>query len=104
MPYVEGRLLVCLCPLVNLDLFKKGHYHISCRVSESPGHVDVTPVGIKDFFGGERSGLSDYCYPGSCMLDDRFLTQTVLIEYASQVLYVRRVLHVQDRLPHKKRL
>ena len=84
MPYVEGRLLVCLCPLVNLDLFKKGHYHISCRVSDSPSHVDVNPVGIKDFFGGERSRLSEYSFPGSCIIEDRFLSQTVLIEYAAQ--------------------
>ena len=84
MPFVEGKLLACFCPLVNLDLFKKGHYHISCRVSESPANVDVHPDGIKDYFGGGRSGLSEYCFPGACMLNDRFLTQTVFIEFTSQ--------------------
>lgn len=49
-----------------------------------PPLVDVTPVGIKDYFGGERSGLTDYCFPGACMIDDGFLTQTVFIEYTSQ--------------------
>ena len=29
-------------------------------------------------------GLSEYCFPGSCMLDEGFLTQTVLIEYTAQ--------------------
>lgn len=84
MPYVEGRLLLCLCPLVNLDLFKKGHYHISSRISDCPSHVDVVPDGVKDLFGGERSGLSEYCFPGSCVIEDRFLSQTVLIEYTAQ--------------------
>lgn len=84
MPFVEGRILVCLCPLVNVDLFKKGHYHLSCKISEKTPLVDVSPVGIKDYFGGERSGLTDYCFPGACMVDDGFLTQTVFIEYTSQ--------------------
>ena len=82
MPYTEGRIFVCLCPFVNLDLFKRGHYHISCKLSDKSLVADVVPLSIKDFFVGE--GLSEHTFPGACILEDGFITQTVLMEYTEQ--------------------
>ena len=98
MPTVEGRVFLCLSPLVNIDLFKRGHYHISCRLSDSLQKGTVSPLEIKDIFGSptqptrarrgsirsELGSLSEYTYPGATKLEDRFITQTCLIEYTDQ--------------------
>lgn len=96
MPTVEGRVLVSLSPLVNIDLFKRGHYYISCRLSDSLQKGTASPLEVKDIFGSshprprrgscrtELNGLSEHTYPGATKLEDRFITQTCLIEYTDQ--------------------
>lgn len=100
MPTVEGRILVSLSPLVNIDLFKRGHYHVSCRLTDpSLQGAGVSLLAIKDIFGSisplltprnnrRRSNyeepLTDHAFPGACKLEDRFITQTTLIEYTEQ--------------------
>ena len=84
MPYLSRRILVSLCPFVNLDLFKKGHYHVACHlVDDQAGqlHSKVSCVEIRDLIG---PNLSEYAYPGSCIVDDYFITQTMRIEYTEQ--------------------
>ena len=84
MPYLSRRILVSLCPLVNLDLFKKGFYHLSLRLvdqqSETAGSV-VKCDEIRDLIGPH---LAEYVYPGACIVEDHFITQTVTIEYTEQ--------------------
>lgn len=85
MPFFSRRVLVSLCPLVNLDLFKKGHYHISLslvdkNVEESLSRVEC--LEVKDLFS---PGLNNqFTYPGACLLGDHFITQTSLVEYTEQ--------------------
>ena len=88
MPYLSRRILVSLCPLVNLDLFKKGFYHVSCTLLDTdPSQIHgyatsrVVCVGIKDLMG---PNLSDFSFPGACVFSDRFITQTVQVEYTDQ--------------------
>lgn len=84
MPSIEGRILVLLCPLVNLDLFRRGHYHISCRLTDEASLGNVSLLGIKDLFGGGDISDSEHNFPGACVFEDHYLTQTSLIEYTDQ--------------------
>ena len=74
-----------LCPLVNLDLFKKGYYHVSMRLVDLKAEQNLARVAcveVKDMFGPQ---LTDFSYPGACCVDgERFITQTSLIEYSEQ--------------------
>lgn len=84
MPFFSSRILVSLCPFVNLDLFKKGYYHISVRLTDL--NVDQTSskvecLEIKDLLGPE---LNQFTYPGACLMEDHFLTQTIMVEYTEQ--------------------
>ena len=83
MPYFSRRILVSLCPFVNLDLFKKGYYHVSVRlVDQSQQSISrVECVEIKDMFGPQ---LTEFSYPGACDRGDHFITQTILVEYTEQ--------------------
>ena len=82
MPSIEGRVLLNLSPFVNLDLFKRGNYYVSCRVTGSMPHCHCCPLSVKDFFGSER--LAEHTFPGACISDSKALTQTVLIEFTEQ--------------------
>ena len=84
MPYLSRRILVSLCPLVNLDLFKKGYYHVACRLIDTRAEQTLSRVAcleIKDLLGPQ---LTDFIYPGACQRGDHFITQTVLVEYTEQ--------------------
>lgn len=81
MPYMSRRLLVSLCPFVNLDLFKQGYYHVRCRMEDSDSRARVAGVEVVDTLGAQ---LSDYTYPGATLVDGAFLTQTMQIEYTKQ--------------------
>lgn len=86
MPYLSRRVLVSLCPLVNLDLFKRGHYHVACLLTDNDAdttHSKISCVDIKDLFG---SGLSDHAFPGAAIrgAGAHFITQTVAVEYSEQ--------------------
>ena len=84
MPYFSRRVLVSLSPLVNLDLFKKGYYHVTCQLidEQAPQNLSrITCMGVKDFLGPK---LSSFAYPGACVDGDCFVTQTVVVEYADQ--------------------
>ena len=84
MPYLSRRILVSPCPLVNLDLFKKGYYHVACRLIDTRAEQTLSRVAcleIKDLLGPQ---LTDFVYPGACQLGDHFITQTVLVEYTDQ--------------------
>lgn len=82
MPYLQSRVFVSLCPFVNLDLFKRGYYHISCKLTYSQHLARVDCMDVRDMFGAL---LGDHCFPGACMIgNEKFITQTVLIEYADQ--------------------
>ena len=74
-----------LCPLVNLDLFKKGYYHVSLRLVDQRADQNlarVSCVEVKDMFGPQ---LTDFSYPGACCVNgERFITQTSLVEYSEQ--------------------
>ena len=84
MPYFSRRVLVSLSPFVNLDLFKKGYYHVACKLVDDQGQQNfsrVTCVGVRDLFGPK---FSSFTYPGACVDGERFFTQTVLVEYTDQ--------------------
>ena len=84
MPYLSRRILISLCPLVNLDLFKKGYYHVACRLMDSRADQTLSRIAgleIKDLLGPQ---LTDFVYPGACQRGDHFITQTVLVEYTEQ--------------------
>ena len=84
MPYLSRRILVSLCPLVNLDLFKKGFYHVACRLVDARAEQTLSRVvclEIKDLLGPQ---LTEFVYPGACLRGDHFITQTVLVEYTDQ--------------------
>ena len=84
MPYFSRRILVSLSPFVNLDLFKKGYYHVTCKLIDEQAcqnYSRITCMGIKDLFGPK---LSTFSYPGACVDGDCFVTQTVLVEYTDQ--------------------
>ena len=85
MPYSSRRILVSLCPFVNLDLFKKGHYHIDLRLVDKNGeenHSRVECLEVKDLL---NPGINNqFTYPGACLLGDHFITQTSLVEYTEQ--------------------
>ena len=84
MPYLSRRILISLCPLVNLDLFKKGYYHVACRLIDTRADQTLSRVAcleIKDLLGPQ---LTDFIYPGACQRGDHFITQTVLVEYTEQ--------------------
>ncbi len=102
MPYLSRRILVSPCPLVNLDLFKKGHYHLSCRLVDDQAeqlHSSISCVGIRDLIGPH---LSDYSYPGAhIQAGKRFLTQTVLVEYTDQTFLLGECCVFQSEMPIK---
>lgn len=84
MPYFSRRLLLSLSPFVNLDLFKKGHYHISAHLTDKKSDQSLSRIEcleIRDLFGPQ---LSEFTYPGACQRDDHFITQTILVEYSEQ--------------------
>lgn len=87
MPYFSRRVLVSLCPFVNLDLFKKGHYHISLRLVDKHAEQNYSRVEcleVKEQFSPSPGLNSVYTYPGACLLGDQFITQTSLVEYTEQ--------------------
>lgn len=73
--------MVSLCPFVNLDLFKQGYYHVRCRMEDSDARSKVVCSEVIDSLGAQ---LSDYTYPGACLGESAFLTQTMQIEYTKQ--------------------
>ena len=84
MPYFSRRVLVSLSPFVNLDLFKKGYYHVTCRLVDEQASQNlsrVTCMGVKDFLGSQ---LSTFAFPGACVDGDCYVTQTVMVEYTDQ--------------------
>lgn len=84
MPYFSHRILVCPCPFVNLDLFKKGFYHVSIRLVDQNAEQTLSKiecVEVRDLFGPE---LNQFSYPGACLREDHFITQTVVVEYTEQ--------------------
>ena len=84
MPYFSRRVLVSLSPFVNLDLFKKGYYHVTCKLIDdqaAQNYSRITCMGVKDFFGPK---LATFAYPGACVDGDSFLAQTVVVEYTDQ--------------------
>lgn len=84
MPYFSRRILVSVSPFVNLDLFKKGYYHVSSKLIDEQAvqnYSRITCMGIKDLFGPK---LATFSYPGACVDGDRFVTQTVFVEYIDQ--------------------
>ena len=84
MPFFSRRILVSLCPFVNLDLFKKGFYHISVRLVDQNADQTLSRVEclrVEDMLGPE---LTQFTYPGACSLGDHFITQTSLVEYTEQ--------------------
>ena len=82
MPYLSRKVLVSLCPFVNLDLFRRGHYHVSCCLKDKEAEQlcsKVTGLEVKD------SLSSDAIYPGACMVEgSRFLSQTAQVEFSEQ--------------------
>ena len=73
-----------LCPLVNLDLFKKGFYYVSCHLIDQQAeqtYSKITCLEIQDLLGPQ---LTDFIYPGACIRENCFITQTVLVEYTEQ--------------------
>ena len=78
---MSRRLLVSLCPFVNLDLFKQGYYHVRCRMEDSDARARVACSEVVDTLGAQ---LSDYTYPGATLVEGTFLTQTMQIEYTKQ--------------------
>lgn len=102
MPYFSRRILVSLCPLVNLDLFKKGYYHISLQLIEQDAEQNfarVTCVEVKDLFGPQ---LTHFSYPGACCVNGkRFITQTSLIEYSEQSVLLGECFMFQSDCPIK---
>lgn len=84
MPYFSRRVLISLSPFVNLDLFKKGYYHVTCKLIDEQAQQNfsrITCMGVKDLFGPK---LSNFSYPGACVDEDRFVSQTVFVEYTDQ--------------------
>lgn len=85
MPYLSRRVLVSLCPFVNLDLFKKGYYHIACHISDAQSDQavasSVTCAEIRDLLGPH---LVEFVYPGAALQGERFISQTVNVEYTDQ--------------------
>ena len=84
MPYFSRRVLVSLSPFVNLDLFKKGYYHVACKLIDeqaSQNYSRITCMGVRDLFGPK---MSTFAYPGACVDGDAFVTQTVVVEYTDQ--------------------
>lgn len=84
MPFFSRRVLVSLCPFVNLDLFKKGFYHIAIRLVDKNAEQSLSKIEcleIKDLLGPE---VDQFAYPGPCLLEDHFITQTSLVEYTEQ--------------------
>ena len=82
MPYFSRRILVSLSPFVNLDLFKKGYYHVTCKLIDEQAwenYSRITCMGIKDTLLAPK--LTRFAYPGACVDGDCFVTQTVLVEY-----------------------
>lgn len=88
------------CPFVNLDLFKKGHYHLSFRLVDDQAeqlYSKTSCVEVRDLMGPE---LSDYSYPGAHILaGERFVTQTVLVEYTEQVFVLGECCVFQSDMP-----
>ena len=84
MPYFSYRILVSPSPFVNLDLFKKGYYHVSIRLLDQKAEQNFSRVRcleIKDILGPQ---LNQFTYPGASLIGDRFITQTSLVEYTEQ--------------------
>lgn len=99
MPFFSRKILVSLCPFVNLDLFKKGYYHISVRLVDRNGEQTLSRVeclDIKDLFG---PGLSQFSYPGACLRGDHFITQTSLVEYTEQAFPLGECFHFKLDCP-----
>lgn len=84
MPYFSQRILVSPCPFVNLDLFKKGFYHISLRLVDQNAEQTLSKIEcleIRDLLGPE---LTQFSYPGATLKGDHFITQTIVVEYTEQ--------------------
>lgn len=84
MPFFSHRILVSPCPFVNLDLFKKGFYHVSLRLVDENADQSfsrIECVEIRDFLGPH---LNQFSYPGANINGDHFLTQTIMVEYTEQ--------------------
>lgn len=84
MPYFSQRILVSPSPFINLDLFKKGFYHVSLRLVDQNAEQNLSRiecVEMRDHLGPELSQLS---YPGASLREDHFITQTIVVEYTEQ--------------------
>lgn len=101
MPYLSSRILVSPCPFVNLDLFKKGYYHVACRLVDTQAeqlHSRVSCLAMKDLFG---PNLSDHTFPGACInaAGDCFITQTLLVNYTEQTFLLGECFVFQLDIP-----
>lgn len=99
MPYLSRRILVSPCPFVNLDLFKKGHYHVACRLVDSQAdqlYSRIRCLEIRDLFGLH---LTQHCYPGACVAEDHFVTQTILVEYTDQSFLMGECFVFESQMP-----
>ncbi len=84
MPYLSRKILVSLCPLVNLDLFKKGFYNVKCRLIDQQSetvHSVVQCTEVRDLLGPH---MVEFVYPGANKGEDHFVSQTITIEYTDQ--------------------
>lgn len=88
MPKLDVKVLALISPLVNVDLFKKGLYHVRCRVMDVPSNAGpfgtpfVTLCRIMDSPNGV--GLKG-AYPRAFVIDDKSaVTKTVFVQYIQQ--------------------
>ena len=112
MPKLDVKLLVLLSPFVNADLFKKGLYHVRCRVREELEPKRRTtpfgpPCGSKCDVLDSPSGMAlKGAYPMAFVHEDNVaVTKTLYVQYVQQnfVLSDWFLLHVSvpvSDLPH----
>ena len=102
MPKVDLKLMVLLSPFVNADLFKKGLYHIRCRVREELDPKKTVPFGPPcesrcDVLDSPSGMALKGAYPMAFVHEDNVaVTKTLYIQYVQQnfVLPDWFVLHV----------
>ena len=102
MPKIDVKLLVLLSPFVNADLFKKGLYHIRCRVREELDPKRNVPFGPPcesrcDVLDSPSGMALKGAYPMAFISDDSVaVTKTLYVQYVQQnfVLSDWFVLHV----------
>ena len=111
MPKLDVKLLVLLSPFVNADLFKKGLYHIRCRVRKELDPKKTAPFGPPcdskcDVLDSPSGMALKGAYPMAFIHEETVaVTKTLYIQYVQQnfVLSDWFVLHVSvpvNDLPH----